>query len=76
MGSSTTRRSVTKTHGLKDPFMITWMGKGRRKRGGSCTVKNLFTELKFKAELETCFQILDLVFNFKSPSALMARNEM
>lgn len=52
--------------------MITWMGKGRRKRGGTFEVKNLFTELKFKVELGTHFQLLDLLFNFKSPSVLMA----
>lgn len=52
------------------------MGKGRRKRGGTSDVKNLFTELKFKVELETHFQLLDLLFNFKSPSVLMALNEM
>lgn len=38
-------------------------------------MKNLVTELKFKVELETHFQILDLLFNFKSPSALTAPNE-
>lgn len=62
--------SATKTHGLKDLFMIPWMGKDRRERGSSFKVKNLFTELKFKVELETRFQILYLLFNFKSPSAL------
>lgn len=75
MDCSASSLSVMKTHSLKDLFVIAWMGKGRRKRGGSFKVKNLATELKFKVELETHFQILDLLFNFKSPSALMAPNE-
>lgn len=63
-------RSIMKMHSLQDLLMITWMRKGRKKNGDSFKGKNLFTELK--VELETHFQILDLLFNFKNPSALMA----
>lgn len=79
--SSTTSHCIKKTHSLKDLFItwryylfIIWMGKDRRKRGSSFKVKNLFTKLKFKVELER--QILDLLFNFKSPSVLMPCNEI
>lgn len=40
------------------------------KNGGSLKGKNLFME--FKVELETHFQLLDPLLNFKKPSALMA----
>lgn len=74
--SSTASHCIKNTHSLKDLFMITWMGKDRRKRRGSFKVKNLFTELKFEVELERWLQILDLSLNFKSPSVLMLCNEM
>lgn len=47
MDSSTTGHCIKKTRSLKDIFMISWMGKDRRKRGGNFKEKICSLSLKW-----------------------------